>query len=99
MESTFNDNGHAIRADADVRKIGASDAALELAHVADPEVARLRAKIKGGLAAAKKTFSHGTNRVQRHAKDVDGYVRDQPWQAVGIAAAIGLVVGFLAARR
>jgi ElaB/YqjD/DUF883 family membrane-anchored ribosome-binding protein len=124
MESTYDDNGQAIRADAKVRRSGASDAALErhgrgqevpnltvdvqdllgrIAHVADPEIARLRAKIERGLTTAKTTLADGTNRVQRHAKDVmtagDSYVRDRPWQAVGIAAAAGLVVGFLAARR
>lgn len=125
MESTFNDNGKAIRADANVRMTDAGGAALELqgtgsqevrnlmadmqdllgrvAHVADPEIARLRAKIERGLATAKRSLEDGTDLVQRHAKDAmiagDSYVRDQPWQAVGIAAAAGLVVGFLVARR
>jgi ElaB/YqjD/DUF883 family membrane-anchored ribosome-binding protein len=31
--------------------------------------------------------------------DGDLYVRDNPWQAVSIAAAAGLVVGVLVARR
>jgi|SRR5450631_2550943 len=74
-----------------------------VAHLADPEIARLRARVERGLATAKKTFADGTDRAQRHAKDVmnagDGYVRDQPWQAVGIAAIAGLVAGFLVARR
>lgn len=125
MESTFNDNGQAIGADAKVRMTDAGDASLEfhsagsqearnlmadmqdllrrVAHVADPEIARLRAKIERGLTATRKNLADGTDRVQRHAKDVmnagDGYVRDQPWQAVGIAAAAGLLVGFLVARR
>ena len=124
MESTFNENGQAIRTDAKVRKTRAGDAALGLhgagqqvpnlgadvqdllgriAHVADPEIARLRAKIERGLATTRKTFADGTDRVQRHAKDVmtagDSYVRDRPWHAAGIAAAAGLVVGFLVGRR
>src|SRR5271166_2823419 len=74
-----------------------------IAHVADPEIARLRAKIERGLATARKTFADGTDRVQRHAKDAmtagDSYVRDRPWHAVGIAAAAGLIVGFLVGRR
>jgi ElaB/YqjD/DUF883 family membrane-anchored ribosome-binding protein len=74
-----------------------------VAHVGDPEIARLRARIERGLATAKKTLADGTDRVQRHAKDAltagDGYVRDRPWQAVGVAAAVGLVVGILVARR
>jgi ElaB/YqjD/DUF883 family membrane-anchored ribosome-binding protein len=74
-----------------------------VAHVADPEIARLRTKVEQGMTAAKKVLLDGTDQVQRHAKNAisagDGYVRDQPWQAVGIAAVAGLVVGFLAARR
>jgi ElaB/YqjD/DUF883 family membrane-anchored ribosome-binding protein len=74
-----------------------------VAHLADPEIARLRARVEHGFATARKTFTDGTDRVQRHAKDVmnvgNGYVRDQPWQAAGISAVAGLVVGFLVARR
>ena len=74
-----------------------------VAHVADPEIARLRTRIERGLATAKKTLADGTDRVQRQAKDIlatgDGYVRDRPWQAVGVAAAVGLFLGFLVARR
>ncbi len=45
MESTFNDNGPAIRADADVRKTGASDVALEL-HGPGQEVPNLTADVQ-----------------------------------------------------
>jgi ElaB/YqjD/DUF883 family membrane-anchored ribosome-binding protein len=62
---------------------------VRVAHVADPEIVRLRARIERGLATAKKTLADGTDRVQRRAKDIlitgDGYVRDRPWQAVGTA--------------
>lgn len=74
-----------------------------VSHVADPEIAQVRAKVERGLAAAKKALVDGSDHIQRDAKNAmsagDNYVRDQPWQAVGIAAAAGLVVGFLAARR
>jgi ElaB/YqjD/DUF883 family membrane-anchored ribosome-binding protein len=74
-----------------------------VAHVADPDVVRLRAKVADALSAAKASIAHGSDSVQRHAKNAinagDGYVHDQPWQAIGIAAAAGLVVGFLVARR
>ena len=32
------------------------------------------------------------------SKTTDTYVRDNPWQVVGIAAAIGIAVGFLVTR-
>jgi ElaB/YqjD/DUF883 family membrane-anchored ribosome-binding protein len=41
--------------------------------------------------------------VQRQAKEAleagDRYVRDQPWDAIGIAAVAGLAIGFLVGRR
>ena len=30
---------------------------------------------------------------------IDGYVSNNPWSAIGIAAAIGALIGFLTARR
>ena len=92
-------------ASAEVRNLTADvqDLLSRLAHVADPEITRLRAKVERALATAKRTLADGTDRVQRQAKNAmtvgDLYVRDRPWQAVGIAAAAGLVVGFLVARR
>jgi ElaB/YqjD/DUF883 family membrane-anchored ribosome-binding protein len=75
----------------------------QMAHVADPEIARLRAKVADALDTAKRAVTDGTQRVQRQAKDAiragDGYVRNQPWQAVGVAAVAGLIVGILVARR
>ena len=72
-------------------------------HVADPEIVRLRGKIERGLATAKKVFSGGTDQVQRHATDAmkagDTYVHDQPWQAIAVAAGVGVIVGFLVAKR
>jgi ElaB/YqjD/DUF883 family membrane-anchored ribosome-binding protein len=74
-----------------------------VAHVADPDVIRLRAKVADALSSAKATIARGSDKVQRQARDAmnagDSYVHDQPWQAIGIAAAAGLVIGFLVARR
>ena len=79
------------------------DLLRRVAHVADPEIARLRTKVGRALTSAKRVLADGTDQVQRQAKNAmtagDGYVREQPWQAVGIAAAAGLLVGFLVARR
>jgi ElaB/YqjD/DUF883 family membrane-anchored ribosome-binding protein len=70
---------------------------------ADPEIARLRAKVEGTLASAKQSLADGAESVQRHAKDAlaasDQYVREQPWQAIGAAALAGLAIGFLVSRR
>lgn len=79
------------------------DLVSRVSEAADPEIARLRAKVEGAIATTKKAIADGTDEVQRHAKDAldagDRYVRDQPWQAIGIAAIAGLAIGFLVSRR
>lgn len=74
-----------------------------VAHVADPEIARLRAKVEHSLAAARSTSVSRLAQVRRRAIDVvsagDDYVRDRPWQSIGIAALAGIVVGVLVGRR
>ena len=39
-----------------------------VAHVADPEIARLRVRIESGLATTRKALADGTEQVQRQAK-------------------------------
>jgi len=55
------------------------------------------------IDSARKTLGELQKNVQDSArlavKTTDGYVRDNPWQAVGISAAVGAVVGFLVSRR
>jgi ElaB/YqjD/DUF883 family membrane-anchored ribosome-binding protein len=68
-------------------------------EAADPEVRRLRSKVADAVVSAKQSIAAGTEHVQRHAKEAfdasDRYVRNQPWEAIGIAALAGVAVGFL----
>ena len=74
-----------------------------LKNVDTPEIAKVKAKVKIALAAARSALSDGASQVRTQAlqasKTTDSYVRDNPWQVVGIAALIGVAVGILAARR
>ena len=74
-----------------------------LKDVDTPEIARVKAKVKIALAAAKSALSDGAAQVKHQArqatKSTDTYVRDNHWQVVGIAAVIGVAVGILASRR
>jgi len=101
------DTAHRVRENGgqEVRTLLADvqDLVGRVAHVADPEIARLRVRIESGLATTRKVLVDGTDQVQRQAKAAmatsDRYVHEQPWQSVGIAAGVGLLVGFLIARR
>src|SRR5580692_3591267 len=68
-----------------------------------PEIARVRAKVKMALAAAKSALSDGAATVRGQARQVtrttDTYVHDNPWQVVGIAAVVGLALGIMMTRR
>jgi ElaB/YqjD/DUF883 family membrane-anchored ribosome-binding protein len=52
--------------------------------------------VKGRLAAAQTAM---IERTQQAVKDTDQYVHDNPWQAIGISACAGVIVGMLIARR
>jgi ElaB/YqjD/DUF883 family membrane-anchored ribosome-binding protein len=79
------------------------DLTQALKDVDTPEIARVKAKVKIALAAAKSAMSDGAAQVRSQARQVtkttDTYVRDNPWQVVGIAALIGIAVGIVATRR
>ena len=66
-------------------------------------IAAARAKAEESLKAAKDRLGGEKDAVMAKtkaaAKAADGYVRANPWQAVGITAAVGLILGILAARR
>jgi ElaB/YqjD/DUF883 family membrane-anchored ribosome-binding protein len=79
------------------------DLTRAIKDVETPEVARVRAKVKMALAAAKSALSDGAAQFRGQAtqvsKTADDYVRDNPWQVIGVAAVVGLVLGVLMARR
>jgi ElaB/YqjD/DUF883 family membrane-anchored ribosome-binding protein len=79
------------------------DLTKAIKDVETPEIARVRAKVKMALGAAKSALADGAAQVRGQARHVsrttDTYVRDNPWQVVGIAAVVGVVLGVLMSRR
>lgn len=71
------------------------------------DLARVKAKIYERAAAAKDAVARASTTItegaRRTATATDQYVHESPWKAVGIAAAtataVGMLIGFLAARR
>ena len=63
----------------------------------------VKARMSEQLDSAKQMLSQLQSTVQEGAKaavdTTDTYVRANPWRAVGISAALGALIGFLAARR
>jgi ElaB/YqjD/DUF883 family membrane-anchored ribosome-binding protein len=67
------------------------------------KLAEAQTRIRQSLDAAKERLREAEHSAMRHGEEAlhatEDYVRHNPWQAVGIAAGIGLVVGVLLARR
>jgi len=62
------------------------------ADQAGPRVAEVRARAEESLAAARE-------HLKGVGAELDSTVRANPWAAVGIAAAIGLVAGIVLSRK
>jgi ElaB/YqjD/DUF883 family membrane-anchored ribosome-binding protein len=79
------------------------DLTKALKDIDTPDIARVRAKVKIALAAAKSAVSDTAAQIKDQAQVVgrrtDTFVRDNPWQVIGIAALVGLAVGIFASRR
>jgi ElaB/YqjD/DUF883 family membrane-anchored ribosome-binding protein len=67
------------------------------------EAKALRARIRERLDGAKDKLLDAQQEAMQRAKDVaiatDDYVHAKPWQAIGVAAAVGLALGVLIGRR
>jgi len=66
-------------------------------------IAEVRAKTQESLRAAKVRLADAQeallNKAKAVARETDTYVHENPWKAAGIAAAVGVLVGALIARR
>jgi len=63
----------------------------------------LRSQVESRLRSAKLKLQDmqddAVDRAKVAARVTDDYVRENPWQAIGVAAAIGFLVGLLMNRR
>lgn len=86
----------AVVADAEELLRATKDAAGE-------RVSAARARAEATLGKVRAKIASLDDMVVEHAKDAaktaDEYVHEHPWNAVGMAAAAGLVVGILLARK
>ncbi len=67
------------------------------------KLAEVRARAEGSLKVAKARLLEAQDaliaKTREAARVTDEYVHERPWNAVGMAAGIGLLVGFLIGRR
>jgi len=87
-------------------KVVIADAEALLKASADhggEKVAEMRSKAAESISAMKTRLGDAEQRMvertKEAAKATDAYVHENPWRAIGTAAGVGLVLGFLFGRR
>ncbi len=87
---------------ADDLKMIVSDGEALLKTVAiasEDGYAAARARFAEQLTSVKAKLAEVSQPVMKKARQADDYVHGSPWAAIGAAAAVGLLIGFLAAKR
>ena len=73
------------------------DLVKRVGNVSDADIARARSKVVNALGDVRRLASDTSDslreRARAAAEQADDYVRERPWQSIGLAAAIGLIVG------
>lgn len=86
-------------------KVVIADAEALLKASADhggEKVAELRSRAAASINSMKAKLGETEQRMVEKTKDAaratDAYVHDNPWRSIGIAAGVGLAIGFLLRR-
>ena len=84
--------------------IGDAEALLgATAHQAGEKVAAARARMQESIDVAKLRATElgaaTLDQARAAGRATDDFVRENPWQAVGIGAAVGVILGMLISRR
>jgi ElaB/YqjD/DUF883 family membrane-anchored ribosome-binding protein len=70
---------------------------------ADEKIAQARARAEESLRQARLRLQDAGFEVEQQmraaVRDADAYVRENPWQSVGLAAGVAFLIGYLVARR
>jgi ElaB/YqjD/DUF883 family membrane-anchored ribosome-binding protein len=76
---------------------------LHVSNVNASDISKVRRKVEDSLASAKSTLTDAAQqtraRVRDAVKTTDDTVHESPWMAVGVAAAVGVVIGLALGKR
>ena len=90
---------------SDIRAViaDAEDMLLATADQTGDKITQLRGRIQVRLKDARERLVAAeqvlVERTRAAARATDDYVHDNPWQAVGIGAGVGFLVGFILGRK
>ena len=69
------------------------------ADVAGEQVSEARKRLAAALEDGKEIYGRARDKAVEGAKAADQAVHDHPYEAIGIALGVGLLIGFLVAPR
>lgn len=79
------------------------DLVKETSTLTGEDLKRAKAKLSARLESAKSSAGEMGNTIAKRSRQAahvtNDYVHDQPWKAIGTGAVVGLLVGFILARR
>ena len=90
---------HATGRLADELRALVSDAEALLRSSAGTASPAEQAHAEASLADLRARLSALEQQVKARARDVDSYVRDNPWQAVAVVGGVALLLGLVMGRR
>lgn len=90
------DDLRAVVADAEALMAATQDSAQAQVREARARAAESLDQARARLEALEEDVKA---RAQAAASDADRYVHEHPWQSIGVAAAVGFLVGLLVSRR
>jgi ElaB/YqjD/DUF883 family membrane-anchored ribosome-binding protein len=76
-----------------------SDAEALLRSTANAGNAEAQERAQATLQELRVRLNALEETVRARARDVDGYVRDNPWQAVAVVGGVALLLGLVMGRR
>jgi ElaB/YqjD/DUF883 family membrane-anchored ribosome-binding protein len=73
------------------------DLVKKVGNVGDADVVRLRSRVADAIGDVRKAVGDTSESLRERARlavtVTDDYVHDRPWTAIGLAAALGVIVG------
>ena len=73
------------------------DLVKKVSNVGDADVARIRNRVSGAIGDVRQAVGDTADSLRDRARMAvtvtDDYVHERPWTAIGLAAAIGVIVG------
>ena len=66
---------------------------------ADEKISEIRSRLAAALESSKATYQQLQDKTVQAAKVTNRTIRDNPYQSIGIAFGVGLLIGVLVARK